>query len=189
MIEKSGNEESCPISSISPFSRLIGGLTELKKHTLKVQYRSDCVDSQKKIYPNGVFGELEESAEESKPLKRIELFADGKKDTYGIIRTLSIAFTSEKSLLFLAQASDSVISIRALSENGEQNRYVEDRLILKRIESTREGITYRKKLPNLFVSSSWLERMNLERGNNIVISNPIENYMIPPPNLAEAIAH
>lgn len=191
MTQTNKNESKTPALPARSFFRAIDGLPALKKHTVRVEYMLDSVDTQKMIYPNGVFGALNETDEESKPVRRIELFAEEqRKETYGIIRTLFVAYSSEHSLLELAHFSNSVISVRAFpdSDQGMQDpRMIEDKLILKRTESETQSAPYRARVPSLFVSSHWLDRMNLEKGDRIIVSNPLENYLVPPPNMPEPL--
>lgn len=191
MTQTNKTESKTPALLNTSFFTAIDGLPALKKHIVRVEYMLDSVDKQKMIYPNGVFGALKETDEDSKPLRRIELFAEEqRKETYGIIRTLFVAYSSEHSLLELAHVSNSVISVRAFpdSDQGMQDpRMIEDKLILKRTESRTESAPYRTKMPSLFVSSHWLDRMKLEKGDRIIVSNPLENYLVPPPNLAGAL--
>src|SRR5487761_1729657 len=178
-------------SPFSTFFKVIDGLSALKKRTVRMEYMLDSIDSQQLIYPNGVFGALRETDEEQKPLRRIELFAEEqRKETYGIIRSLFVAYSSEHSLLELAQVSNNVISVRAFLGSGQGTqdpRMIEDRLILKRRDSESESAPYRARVPSLFVSSRWLDRMNLEKGDRIIVSNPLENYVVPPPNMVETL--
>ncbi len=180
-----------PASPVSSFLKVIDGLSALKKRTVRVKYLLDSVDSQRLIYPNGVFGFLKEDDEETRQVRRIEIFAEDQSgETYGIIRNLFVAYSSELSLLELALVSNSVISVRAFcqsSQRGTETKLIEDKLILKRTDYASESTPYSARAPSLLVSSRWLDRMNLARGDRIIISNPIENYAVPPPNMAEAL--
>ena len=148
------------------------------------------------IYPNGILSSLKETKDDPKPVKRIELFAkeEDNGNTYGIIRTLFVAFSSERQMLELAEASNNVISVhvfpshssRGLVESGKP-KLVEDKLVLKRAESDTERRSYGSTTPNLLVPPRWLELMALGRGARIIVSNPIENYEVPPPNIAELL--
>ncbi|MGI0078415.1 MAG: hypothetical protein ACRECH_02215 [Nitrososphaerales archaeon] len=189
MTQTSETKNKSLVSPFVSFFKVIDGLSPLKKRTVRVESMLDSVDSQKMIYPNGVLGALVEADRESKPVRRIELFAEEqRKEIYGIIRTFFVAYSSEHTLLELAQVSNSVISVRAFSSSAQgrqDSRMVEDKLILKRTESEPEPVPYRARVPGLFVSSHWLDRMNLEKGNRIMVSNPLENYVVPPPNLVD----
>jgi hypothetical protein len=173
------------------FFKIIEGLSVLRKHTLRVDYLFGGIDAQRLIYPKGVIGSLKEEEIESKRLRRIELFAGEETgDTYGIIRNLFVAHSSELSLLDLAMTSNGVISVRAFprsSIGSKSDEIKEDKLILKSTDSTTLAIPNRARAPSLFVSQRWLDKMNLAKGDRIIVSNPIENFVVPPPNMAEAL--
>ncbi len=190
-----------PHSSITPTRIPKPCYGIIGKHVLHVSDILCRIDSNKVIYPNGVVGELKQSEEEASPVKRIELFAEEKsKELYGIIRKFFVAYSSERKLLELAQASNNVISIKAIHRPAgsrrelkilsrgslaEQSEIVEDKMILRLLEEGPEQYSFRVKLPCLIVSPRWLDRMELEVGDRIIISNPIESYLVPPPNLAD----
>jgi hypothetical protein len=169
-----------------------------EKHTLRIKDILGRFDPQKILYPNGLVSELEEdNSSDPKPVKRIELFAKNllSNKTFGVMRSFFVGFSSERGLLDLANFSDNVISVRAVSGSGEhsEGKIIEDKLVLKRIESPnprerdRFSLSYifrRQKIPSLIVSSRWLDRMDLHKGDRIIVSNPVENYMTPPPELA-----
>jgi hypothetical protein len=133
---------------------------------------------------------LKEGTDDIPPLKRIEFFAKSRKDTYGILRSIFVAFSSERSILQIAEASGGVVQVRSIragslnvvEATGESSQ---DRLILKRsgeVEGT-ERPTLSIKAPIITVPPRWRERMGLETGDCLIISNPIEEYVVPPPNL------
>jgi hypothetical protein len=169
-----------------------------EKHILRIRQILDRFDPQKVIYPNGLLGELKEDySSDSGTVKRIELFAENKrsKETFGVIRNLFVGFSFERDLLDLANFSNNVISVRAVSGSREhsETKLVEDKLVLKRIESpsrpeedrfSPSSIYRRQKIPSLIVSSRWLEKMGFSKGDRIIVSNPVENYVTPPPELA-----
>lgn len=130
--------------------------------------------------------------EKAEKIKRIELFAEEhSKESYGIIRQFFVAYSSERNLLQLAHASENVISVRAIQGSSNDRHFfaadkrsvLENRMILKRVEDTTEPEMYRQRIPALIVSQSWLEMMSLTPGDRIIISNPLENFMVPPPGL------
>jgi hypothetical protein len=169
------------------------------KHILRIKKVLDTFDPQKLIYPNGVLGELEEDDSSSKQgtIKRIELFAENKTsmETFGVIRNFFMGFSSDRELLDLANFSNSVISVRAIgaSRENSETKLLEDKLVLKRIEPPAHSseddrfsisrIYSRQRLSSLIVSSRWLDRMGFCKGDRIMISNPVENYVTPPPQL------
>jgi hypothetical protein len=169
-----------------------------QKHILRIREIMGRYDPQKVIYPNGLVTELEEdSSSDPKPVKRIELFAKNKRshEIFGVIRNFFVGFSSERDLLDLANFSNNVISIRAVGSSFErsENKIVEDKLVLKRIDSPKvkqgDSFSYtqvfrRQKVPSLIVSSRWLDRMGFNSGDRIMVSNPVENYVTPPPDLA-----
>ncbi len=165
-----------------------------KKHVLHMHDVLRKFDSQKRIYPNGLVGSLKGTEEMAEKIKRIELFAEEhSKESYGIIRQFFVAYSSERNLLQLAHASENVICVRAMPSSPRERRILpgvdrrgmalENRMILKRSEQAPEEPSYRPTIPNLIVSQHWLEMMELEAGDRIIISNPIEKYMVPPPGL------
>ncbi len=163
------------------------------KRTLRIPKVLSPVDSDLLIYPRGVVTALKETVETSPPVKRIELFAEDSKETFGILRTLSVAFSSERTLLEMAQASDSIIQVRSVSNSSSSSaddtgrRIVEDRMVLKRMESQSEPMQYTAKTPDLHVSGQWLEKFDLELGERVIVSNPIEKYVVPPPSISSSI--
>ena len=180
-----------PRPSSNSSSKLIDGLSALKKRTLRIDCLIDHMDFNRVIYPNGVFGAVTQSAEDSPPVKRIELFAEERnRDLYGIIRDLFVAYSSEAKLLEMAQASNSVVSVRTIDSSNSrktERRIIEDKLVLRRSEVRARTSPYKKNIADLMVTPRWLERMDLEKGDRVIISNPIENYVVPPPNVAKAL--
>jgi hypothetical protein len=173
-----------------------------EKHILRMKCLLEKFDSQKKLYPNGLLSELEldDSNSDSRPLKRIELFAKNERsnETFGVIRSFFVGFSFERGLLELANFSNNVISVRAVSTSQDHRKckVIEDKLVLKRIEnrdsekgyslSSSELLLRRNKVPSLIVSSRWMDRMELSSGDRIIVSNPVESYMTPPPELVGA---
>ena len=164
-----------------------------KKRTLRMSVLLDEIDEQREIYPKGMLGSLRESSSSNDSLrtKRIELFAHENEKSYGILREFFVAFSSEERLLELAVASSNVIAIHAFPserKNSENKKTIEDRLVLKRAthEKRAEGkpVIFRERIPDLFVSEFWLDRMRLSSGDRIIISNPREIYEVPPPTLS-----
>jgi hypothetical protein len=171
-----------------------------EKHIIRIKEILSKFDPQRVVYPNGLLGELEEDkSSDSKLVKRIELFAENKrsKETFGVIRNFFVGFSFERNLLDLANFSNNVVSVRAVSRTRDHRdpKIVEDKLVLKRIETPNptesdrflpSSIYRRQKVPSLIVSSRWLERMGFNNGDRIMVSNPVENYVTPPPELAGA---
>ena len=171
----------------------------LSKHVLRIRDLISSYDPNRIIYPRGIVSSIRESKEDSPPVKRIELFARDDKDTFGVLRTLFIAYSNERKLLDMADASNGVIQVRSLrpiragsSNDRAAREIVEDRLLLKRSEELPplqnskaevHGIFTRFKEPHLVVSARWRERMNLETGDRLIVSNPLESYEVPPPNI------
>lgn len=158
------------------------------KRTVRMSGVLPALDTARVIYPRGIFGTIQESKDDGPMVKRIELFANSKKDTYGIIRKLSVAYSSAKELLQIAAASNNVVHVRALPSSKDRRmnnrvRMLEDRLVLKRSEIEEQAHELRAKPPNITVSPSWRERMRLSLGDSLLVSNTIENYAVPPPNL------
>jgi hypothetical protein len=168
-----------------------------KKHVLHMHDVLRKFDSQKRIYPNGLVCSLKGTEEKVEKIRRIELFAEEhSKESYGIIRQFFVAYSSERNLLQLALASENVICIRAMPRSPRERHTLpgvdrrsmalENRLILKRSGEESKEPSYRPRIPDLVVSQHWLELMELENGDRIIISNPIEKYMVPPPGLEKS---
>lgn len=177
----------------------------IEKHVLRIKDVFEKIDSQKRIYPNGLISKVEEDGDaNSGQVERIELFSENRrsKQVHGILRSLFLGFSNEKELLDLADYSNRVISIRTISRDfSEGGKVVQDNLVLKRREdkpgrnpggelnsvfpSSDELLIRRNKLPSLYVSSRWLDRMDLCSGDRILVSNPVENYATPPPDYAK----
>jgi hypothetical protein len=170
-------------------SRFLEGLLTAKKRIVRMPDLLGETDTQRVMYPNGYLGSIKESGEEFSKVRRIEVFAEEQSEKYGIIREFFVAYCSERRLLDLANASNSVISVRVISSSRTESRrkVISDELVLKRTDATSESIPYRPKIPDLLVPASWMDRMDLESGDRIMISNPRENYLVPPPVLADAL--
>ena len=129
---------------------------------------------------------IREGSDDLPPVKRIEFFAKGGNDTYGILRSIFVAFSSEKSILRIADASSGVVHVRSIRP-GISNSVdsTQDKLILRRSTETQEN--HRPllglKTPTITVSPRWRERMKLEEGECLMVSNPLEEYAVPPPNI------
>ena len=159
-----------------------------RKRILRVHDFLNGTDQERTIYPKGILGSLEESSN-SQRIERIELFARKKEKKYGIIKKFFVAFSSESKLIQLASASSNVIEVHALKHENKLRSIVEDKLILKRTEENKENrdalMLYRRSTPRLLVSQHWLDLMNLKKGDSVIVSNPRENYEVPPPSLRE----
>ena len=144
------------------------------------------VDANRVIFPCGIVSTIIESENDLPPVKRIELFAREEKETYGILRTLFVALSAEKSILRMASSSDGIIQVRTLSEKSDASTTIyEDKILIKRTEtiSDDDGQSLRIKTPNIVVSARWRERMHLKAHGRIILSNPLEEYAVPPPNI------
>ncbi len=169
-----------------------------EKHILRIKNILGRSDSQKILYPNGLVSEIEEDdLSDPRPVKRIELFAKNERsnETFGIIRSFFVGFSFERRLLDLANFSDNVISVRAVrAPEYKEGKIVEDKLVLKRIESPdphgvdrfSRYVFRRQKAPSLKVPSRWLDKTELRDGDRIIVSNTVENYVTPPPELEGA---
>ncbi|HZW56299.1 MAG TPA: hypothetical protein VFF30_08430 [Nitrososphaerales archaeon] len=183
------------------------------KRTIHIPDIFKSPDASRVLFPRGVLSRINSSNDVlDSMVKRIEFFAQEENDIYGILRNFHVAFSAERSLLELAGASNSVIEVRAIDLQSERRggarkrTIVEDKLVLKRARLEEEPPNYgdsehkyaspspdanqeptspflRPKTPDISVPISWLEKMNLEAGDGVIISNPIENYAVPPPDL------
>jgi hypothetical protein len=214
------------------------------KHTLHVGDILSRLDGSRAIFPRGVLSKVRKGADVFPTVKRIEFFANkAGGETYGVIRSFHVAFSSEPSLLELAEASTSVIHVRSFEtreavhgspggKTGLQGRtIVEDKLVLKRSSQTpdenagddeeddgrpitnaigvRGDVQYRQQqqrrrrreagnrllgyhslpifrpaTPDIVVPRIWLQKMNLSDGDRLMVSNPIEQFAVPPPQIA-----
>jgi|SRR5579872_1949491 len=160
--------------------------TSPAKRTIQVPELVRNMDANKVIFPRGIVTTITELENDLPPVKRIELFAREAKETYGILRTLFVALSGERSILRMASASDGIIQVRTLSENLDvKNKIREDKILIKRTTSTSEdeNQSLRIKTPNIEVSARWRERMHLKAHDRIILSNPLEEYAVPPPNV------
>ncbi len=159
----------------------------IAKRTFQFSELLPTVDSNKVIFPRGIVSTITEADDDLPPVKRIELFARDDKDTYGILRTLFVALSAERSILQMASASDGIIQVRTLTEKSDSGnkKIFEDKLLIKRTEPLGEQTNHsvRVKTPNIVVSARWRERMHLVPRDRIILSNPIEEFAVPPPNL------
>jgi hypothetical protein len=149
------------------------------------------LDSSKILFPKGILSKITEGKDELPRMKRIELFANREDDTYGIIRTMSVALSREKSVLHIADASNGVIQVRTVRTISSTGRFdVEcqmDTLILKRFpeanSETQLDLSPRLRVPKIIVPPRWKDRMKLSEGDCLLISNPIAEFAVPPPNV------
>ncbi len=177
---------------VSTYSMRSSSLLEetRRKRTFEFPDLLKRVDSAKVIYPRGVLSRIKEGMDDIPPVKRIEFFAKDGNDTYGILRSIFIAFSSEKSILNIADASGGVVQVRSIrSRNSKRidgsSDSAQDKLILKRSDEIDQGSrpVLSIKTPTITVSPRWRERMKLETGDCLIVSNPIEEYAVPPPNI------
>jgi hypothetical protein len=173
------------------------------KHVLRIKQVLSRPDPQRRLYPHGFVSELAEDdfSEDHGPVTRIELFARNERTrkTYGVVRKFFSGYSRERRLLDLANFSNNVISVRAMPNSSKRERSdgkpIEDKLVLRRMELPNLGydaaldssnIFSRPTLPSIYVSSRWLDRMDLQSGDRIIVSNTVENYVAPPPRIAGA---
>ena len=136
-----------------------------------------------KTYPKGILGSLKETDFDPGRVERIELIAKERKRSYGILKRLFVAFSSESNLLKLAGASSNVIEVHGLRDK-QKRTLMESKLVLKRADEGMDETmvsSYRERTPDLLVSPHWLDLMNLSSGDRVIVSNPREVYEIPPP--------
>jgi hypothetical protein len=152
------------------------------------------VDSARLLFPKGVLAKISEGAEDVPPVKRIELFAKDGADTYGIIRSLFIGFSSERSILQIAEMTGGVVQVRAVrmskgpTNDNSFGEKLGDTLLLKRSSSNdvadkSESTRFRFRIPSITISPRWKDRMRLSEGDCLLVSNPIQDYAVPPPNV------
>ena len=167
--------------------------TSLSKRILRVADFTNATTSEKRLYPKGIVGSLQTLDFEFPIVNRIEPFArkDRGKRRYGILRKLFTAFSSEPGILGLANASSNVIEVHGMQRAGLRKEITESKLVLKHSEGEAGGTgqrlaaPYTEHTPSLLVSRHWLDLMKLSSGDRVIISNPRENYEIPPPILSD----
>ena len=143
------------------------------------------------VYPRGIVGSLKESSFDSAKAERIELFAhmDEARKSFGILKQLFVALSSEETLLRLASASSNVIEVHGIHRNEKDENgkaLTQSKLVLKRSQEEERQLkdiipSYVERTPKILVSSHWLDVMNLNPGDRVIVSNPREHYEIPPP--------
>lgn len=133
---------------------------------------------------------MKEGSDDVPPVKRIELFANEGSDTYGILRSLFVGFSSEKSVLQIAETTGGVVQVRAVraykgNPDGSSTDGDGDMLLVRRDSaSDRSGDPgFRLKVPTITIPPRWKERMKLSEQDCLMISNPIQDYAVPPPNV------
>ena len=142
------------------------------------------------LFPKGILTKIKEGLDDIPPVKRIELFAKEGADTYGILRSIFVGFSSEQSVLQIAEATGGVVQVRAVRAfNGKTESATPeaagDMLVLRR-NSTEEPTArsgFRLRIPCVTIPPRWKERMKLTDGDCLLISNPIQDYAVPPPNV------
>ncbi|MDG6997677.1 MAG: hypothetical protein JRN15_01020 [Nitrososphaerota archaeon] len=168
-------------------SDISSSVNEARKRVLRVRDFVHEADQERSIYPKGIVSAVEESASESERTDRIELFARKKEKKYGILKKFFVAFSSESRLIQLANASSNVIHVHSFKSDNENRTIVEDKLVLRQTQEKKEHNSeftlYKKFTPKLFVSQHWLDLMDLRAGDRVIVSNPRENYEVPPPVL------
>ena len=161
-----------------------------KKRSLEFPDLLRSIDSAKLLFPKGVLTKVREGSDDVPQVRRIELFAKDGGDTYGIIRSLFVGFSSEKSILQIAEASGGVVQVRAVrTSKGKKESFSPegsgDMLLLRRDSSTppADNPGFRVRIPSITISPRWKERMRLSEEDCLMISNPIQDYAVPPPNV------
>lgn len=164
------------------------------KRTILFHNVSSNIDPGRVLYPKGLLSRVARRfVEKDTMVNRVELLARKQKETYGVIRSFHVAYSTENQLLGMAEASNNVISVRtlesSLSEDGKAYGIIEDRLVLRRgetdtSEERQVQVFTRQATPELMVSKIWLEKMKLGPESRVLVSNPIENYTILPPNVS-----
>jgi len=164
------------------------------KHTLSVPHLlGPTMGSSKLLFPRGIFSKINDGDVDTLQIKRIELFAKKGEDKYGIIRSLFVGFSSEKSILRIAEATSGVVQVTAVRSAGDSKKsssavqQKSDTLIVKRSltspkDANQQQNSLRLKIPSITVPNRWKDRMNLSEGDCLVISNPIADFQVPPPN-------
>jgi hypothetical protein len=164
------------------------------------------VDVERKIYPKGIIVALKElsSFNPFRKISRVEWFADQRakikgnekvcsKKKFGILREFFPAYSSEPKLIEFASSSSSVIEVHAKNINEKKLKEARsdgmfsDKLILKEAESPDQinpdifFTSYRERTSKLYVTSHWLDLAGLRSGDIVIVSNPREEYEMPPP--------
>lgn len=131
-------------------------------------------------------------------VKRIELFATKGNKTYGIVRSMFVATSAEKPILSVAEASSGVVQVRILRSSGAGRREshrseepVADTIVVKSTTTIpanndpnmSQPPRLSLKVPTITVSPRWKERMKMTESDCVMVSSPIAEYAVPPPNV------
>jgi hypothetical protein len=181
----------CKVDSLHYPTHLDGSRN---KHTLSVPNLLDPnFISSKLLFPRGIFSKVKGANDEVPQVKRIEVFARKDGNKYGIIRSLFVGFSSEKSILRIAEVTSGVVQVTAVRSSGAIGKISDivdkktDTLIVKRSltgwKGDGQGNNFRLKIPTLAVPYRWKDRMALSEGDCLIVSNPIADFAVPPPNL------
>ena len=163
-----------------------------KKRTFQFPFLlKSQIDESRLLFPRGILSKVKEGLEDIPPVKRIELFAKDGEDTYGIIRSIFVGLSSERSILEIAETSGGVVQVRVVRSgrgNAKDASISEgsgDVILLKRLSEESEETTagFRVRIPSITISPRWGDRMRISEGDCLMVSNPIQNYAVPPPNM------
>ena len=143
------------------------------KRTVHLHDRIPSPDAQRIRFPGGVICEVIPNSR-VEIAKRVEAVLNNEKA--GVLREMFIAYASNPILLEIASRSDHVVEVRSVDwkKKHEAEQYSKDTIILKRFVGSEEYVGNRMLAP-----STWMEKMGIDAGDTIIISNPIGNFRIP----------
>ncbi len=124
-------------------------------------------------FPGGVICEVIPT---SRPeiAKRVESVLSNER--VGLLREMFVAYSANETLLDVARRSDQVVEVRSVDwkKKHDAEMYKQDMLLLKRFSGDEEQLGNR-----LLAPLKWMERIGIDVGDKIIISNPISNFSIP----------
>lgn len=137
------------------------------------------LDTQKILFPGGVVCEVAVQSKEEK-VKRIELISRERMGL-GVLKELYVTYASHPALLELSRRSNNVVEVRSIkwSKKHSAEAYSKDLVIVKRLHGQEEiGI-------RLLGAEKWIDHIRLEAGDKVILSNPLSDYLLPPPSIPE----
>ena len=142
----------------------------------RVVYLPDLIpnpDSDRIRFPGGVICEVIPNGR-TETAKRVENVVSNERA--GLLREMFVAYSANQTLLDVARRSDQVVEVRSVDwkKKHDAENYKQDMLLLKRFSGDEEHIGNR-----LLAPLKWMEKIGIDVGDRIIVSNPISNFTIP----------
>lgn len=142
----------------------------------KIVYLRDLIpspDAERIRFPGGVVCEVLPNSKAEKA-KRVETILSNEKS--GILKEMYVAYASNSTLLDIARRSDYVVEVRSIDwkKRHEAEAYSQDMLVLKRFVGDEGYVGNRILAPSV-----WMEKMGVDAGDHIIVSNPLSRFRIP----------